>query len=85
MSFSKWSLAFALGCLAGCSPKKPPAPPEQPGGMMCTTEAKICPDGSGVGRTGPNCEFAPCPAAAAPTEGEAAPPVVPEAGAAPSP
>jgi hypothetical protein len=27
----------------------------------CTTEAKICPDGSAVGRTGPNCEFAPCP------------------------
>ncbi len=29
----------------------------------CTEEAKICPDGSAVGRTGPNCEFAPCPAA----------------------
>jgi branched-chain amino acid transport system substrate-binding protein len=30
-------------------------------GKPCTMEAKICPDGSGVGRTGPNCEFAPCP------------------------
>lgn len=29
----------------------------------CTREAKICPDGSAVGRTGPNCEFAPCPEA----------------------
>lgn len=29
----------------------------------CTLEAKICPDGSSVGRTGPNCEFAPCPKA----------------------
>ncbi|MEK7636352.1 MAG: plastocyanin/azurin family copper-binding protein [Patescibacteria group bacterium] len=29
-------------------------------GVVCTEEAKICPDGSGVGRTGPNCEFAPC-------------------------
>lgn len=29
----------------------------------CTMEAKICPDGSAVGRTGPNCEFAPCPGA----------------------
>ena len=28
----------------------------------CTMEAKICPDGSAVGRTGPNCEFAVCPA-----------------------
>lgn len=27
----------------------------------CTMEAKICPDGSSVSRTGPNCEFAPCP------------------------
>lgn len=27
----------------------------------CTQEAKICPNGSAVGRTGPNCEFAPCP------------------------
>ena len=26
----------------------------------CTVEAKICPNGSAVGRTGPNCEFAPC-------------------------
>lgn len=27
----------------------------------CTQEAKICPDGSAVGRTGPNCEFTACP------------------------
>jgi len=27
----------------------------------CTMEAKICPDGTSVGRTGPNCEFAACP------------------------
>lgn len=26
-----------------------------------TLEAKLCSDGSSVGRTGPNCEFAPCP------------------------
>lgn len=29
--------------------------------VACTQEAKLCPDGSAVGRTGPNCEFAPCP------------------------
>jgi len=28
---------------------------------ICTQEAKICPDGSSVGRTGPNCAFAACP------------------------
>lgn len=29
--------------------------------VMCTMDAKQCPDGSFVSRTGPNCEFAPCP------------------------
>ncbi|TSD03348.1 MAG: Uncharacterized protein Athens071416_29 [Parcubacteria group bacterium Athens0714_16] len=39
-----------------------PIPTEQCGEQIfCTTEAKLCPDGSGVGRTGPNCDFAPCP------------------------
>ncbi len=28
----------------------------------CTLEAKVCPDGTAVGRTGPNCEFTECPA-----------------------
>jgi len=32
-----------------------------PNGIACTQEAKLCADGSAVGRTGPNCEFAPCP------------------------
>jgi hypothetical protein len=31
------------------------------GGGNCTTEAKQCPDGSYVGRSGPACEFAACP------------------------
>lgn len=29
--------------------------------VACTMEAKLCSDGSAVGRTGPNCEFAACP------------------------
>ncbi len=29
--------------------------------QACTAEAKICPDGSAVGRTGANCTFAVCP------------------------
>jgi len=39
------------------------APPGgiSPNPVACTQEAKQCPDGSYVGRTGPNCEFAPCP------------------------
>ncbi len=32
--------------------------------VACTQEAKECPDGSYVGRTGPNCEFAACPSPA---------------------
>jgi hypothetical protein len=34
---------------------------EAPEQVFCTQEAKQCPDGSYVGRTGPKCEFAPCP------------------------
>jgi len=36
----------------------------------CTQDAKQCPDGSYVSRTGPNCEFAACPASPAPKGGE---------------
>jgi hypothetical protein len=36
--------------------------------IACTEEAKLCPDGSSVGRTGPTCEFAECPAAPTTTD-----------------
>ncbi len=29
--------------------------------VACTQDAKLCPDGSYVGRVGPDCEFALCP------------------------
>ncbi|MBI2121946.1 MAG: hypothetical protein HYT98_02380 [Candidatus Sungbacteria bacterium] len=29
--------------------------------IVCIQDAKLCPDGSKVGRTGPSCEFASCP------------------------
>ena len=38
----------------------PPAS-SAPTQRACTMEARICPDGSAVGRSGPNCDFAPCP------------------------
>jgi hypothetical protein len=49
-------------------PPQPIAPPNGSGGrgngeVYCTQDAKLCPDGSYVGRTGPNCEFSPCPGA----------------------
>lgn len=31
------------------------------GEAVCMQEARVCPDGSYVGRTGPQCEFAACP------------------------
>lgn len=34
--------------------------------VACTMEAKLCSDGSAVGRTGPDCEFAACPTPVAP-------------------
>ncbi|MBI3550534.1 MAG: hypothetical protein HY078_15965 [Elusimicrobia bacterium] len=39
------------------------APPgfPAPNQRACTMEAKLCPDGSAVGRSGPNCEFPKCP------------------------
>ena len=42
--------------------------------VACTMEAKICPDGTSVGRSGPDCEFAPCPSEAS-CEGGACPPL----------
>ncbi|PIR85337.1 hypothetical protein COU15_01215 [Candidatus Kaiserbacteria bacterium CG10_big_fil_rev_8_21_14_0_10_45_20] len=33
-----------------------------PFGVACTADAKLCPDGSSVGRVGPHCEFAECSA-----------------------
>jgi len=50
---------FLLGLAIGVVTYKLITRPPQ--GILCTQEAKICPDGSSVGRTGPNCEFSPCP------------------------
>lgn len=75
------ALLLALACLVPACASKPTTPPsDQP--IACSTEAKICPDGSGVGRTGPNCEFAACPDAAA---GAGDPPAAPEAATPPAP
>lgn len=41
------------------TPTTPATPPQDQ--VACTQEAMLCPDGSAVGRTGPNCAFAPCP------------------------
>lgn len=45
LNFSIWQLNPAAGT----------------GPIACTEEAKLCSDGSSVGRTGPKCEFTACP------------------------
>lgn len=50
-------------------PKQPVVSPSPTptGAVACTMDARMCPDGSYVGRQGPNCEFALCPVTAATT------------------
>ncbi len=45
-------LLFLISLFIGCLQQSPPA---------CTADAKVCPDGSAVGRIPTDCEFAPCP------------------------
>lgn len=40
----------------------PDYPSDDEEAVFCTMDAKVCPDGSSVGRIPPSCEFAPCPA-----------------------
>ncbi len=47
-----------------------PLPAEE--GVMCTMEAMQCPDGSYVGRTGPQCEFVCPPVSGVPVDVQAA-------------
>ena len=55
-------LAVIIGFWMGKSTSSNKISPEVPPiGRMCTADAMICPDGTAVGRTGPNCDFAPCP------------------------
>lgn len=83
------TLVAALAPACGSRPTTPSPPPpagpdarppaEPPAQVGCTEEAKICPDGSAVGRVGPSCDFAPCPedpSASTPSHPVIAPPVV---------
>jgi len=42
--------------------------PEPVKPTVCSADARMCPDGSYVSRTGPNCEFAACPVIVTPIE-----------------
>lgn len=58
--------AYYLGMQKNNPPSSNSAPSPTPEMVACTADAKMCPDGSAVGRVGPNCEFAPCPGSSAP-------------------
>jgi hypothetical protein len=49
----RFLLLVVLVLLSGCLQQNPP--------VACPADAKICPDGTAVGRVPPDCEFAPCP------------------------
>ncbi|MDP3917237.1 MAG: hypothetical protein Q8Q42_03030 [Nanoarchaeota archaeon] len=49
----KYIILFFTIFIIGCAGIQEP--------VACSTEAKICPDGSAVGRVGPDCEFEKCP------------------------
>jgi hypothetical protein len=57
----KMNAIYLYGGIMCCVCVYPSLAISNDGLIACTQEAKLCPDGSGVGRTGPNCEFAPCP------------------------
>lgn len=51
---------FAVSSAQGV-PEVSSQPTTTPTAWECNGDAKICPDGSAVGRTGPKCEFVECP------------------------
>jgi hypothetical protein len=55
----------SLALLGGLAPLPAAARRSAAGATACTMEAMICPDGSAVSRTGPDCSFPACPSAPA--------------------
>lgn len=61
MKYAYFAVGMVILFLAGVIVLMLPTIKEGHRPIACTMEAKLCPDGSAVGRTGPNCEFAECP------------------------
>ncbi len=61
LSFIGWQFVVPSSVLA-------PSPDDDSEPVACTMDARECPDGSFVGRTGPNCEFQACPNGDQPAE-----------------
>lgn len=54
------ALLFVIGIAAFLYRNTMERPYALPAPVACTAEARICPDGTAVGRSAPSCEFAPC-------------------------
>lgn len=55
------ALLVATTAIVGTIAGRDAGPDETPTPIACTQEAKLCDDGSAVGRNGPECKFDPCP------------------------
>jgi hypothetical protein len=64
----KSALFLALAIVAGACTKQADTAKPDDGTAACTEEAKTCPDGSTVSRSGPDCEFPACPGEGQPVE-----------------
>lgn len=58
---SKPSVGGTKGGTTSGTAGTPSSPSTNPPVYACTMDARICPDGSAVGRSGPKCEFTACP------------------------
>jgi len=65
------ALCAGVGLGACTKTNKDITPPDTTGTAECSLDALECPDGSSVGRAGPECEFEACPEPAAADDGAA--------------
>lgn len=63
LTIASFLIVVAVFIAGYCFGKKSydPDSPVDSGSVACTEEAKLCPDGTSVGRQGSNCEFPECP------------------------
>lgn len=54
------TVALAIFGFAGFMYRNALEHPNEPMPIACTMEARLCPDGTSVGRSGPSCEFSAC-------------------------
>lgn len=58
--YAGWAISIAYENNASGTKRIATPNPSEPV-IACTADAKVCPDGSSVGRKGPACQFEACP------------------------